>query len=102
MARWQQTKNGKRSTREIGQEEPLIASVITAAYLADPDGSNPITDLTARNEVVGEGQFIFQPFVNIQHNWSCGVLTVAYGFTVSGGGVVTIDDTQLSTGRIFV
>lgn len=101
MARWQQTKNGKRSTRPATQEEPLIASVVVADYLDDADGSSPISDITVRNETVSQGQFIFQPFVDVQHQWKCGTLTVAYGFTVSGGGVLTID-AAFGTGRIFV
>lgn len=102
MSRWQTLRAGKRSVRPLSEEEPLVQSIVVADYLDDNDGSNPITDATVRNEIISQGQFVFQPFVNIQHTWRCGVLNVQYGFTVSGSGVLTIDNTLFGTGTLFV
>ena len=102
MSRWNTVKNGKRTVRPASEETPLVQSIVTEDYLDDDDGSNPITDATVRDEKISTGQFVFQPYVDIQHSWSCGVLNVKYGFSVSGAGVLTIDDTKFSTGTLFV
>lgn len=94
-------KNAKRSAIP-SMEDPLVASVIIADIQDDVDDANPIQDATVRNESINTGQSIFQPYVDIQHTWRCGQIDVLYGFSVSGAGVLIIDNTISGTGRLVV
>jgi hypothetical protein len=102
MSRWLDTKTGKRTTRPAAEEEVLIAATIITDIQDDPDGSEPIQDATVRDESISTGQSIFQPYVDIQHSWRAGTIDIIYGFTVSGAGELTIDDTTNGTGRLVV
>jgi len=101
MTRWLDSRRGKRTTRPVAKEEPLLASVIITEYRDSP-GVTPISDATVRDETMIDDQVIFQPYVDIQHTWRCGELDVRYGFSVSGAGVLIIDDTVYTTGRLLV
>jgi hypothetical protein len=96
------TKGGKKTNVAQSKEEPLVQSVVIADALDDVDFTNSRQDASVRNESLGSGHVLFAPFIDIQHTYRCGVLTVVAGFTVSGAGELIIDDATNGTGRLIV